>query len=43
MQRHAYHRMTGMGRVYRGRFKVIPIQADEHLLTAHRLHDCNSR
>lgn len=33
---HAHHHTTGTGHLYQGRFKSLPIQTDEHVLTVCR-------
>lgn len=39
---HAWHRSTGTGALYQGRFKAFPVQADEHLLTVCRYVERNA-
>ncbi|MDZ4782993.1 MAG: transposase [Planctomycetia bacterium] len=39
---HAHRRTSGMGHVYRGRFKAFPVEADEHLLTVLRYVERNA-
>jgi putative transposase len=41
MRRHARHRTEGAGRLYQGRFKTFPIEADEHLLAVLRCVERN--
>jgi putative transposase len=38
---HAFHRTTGSGHLYQGRFKSFPIQSDEHLWTVCRYVERN--
>lgn len=39
---HAYHRTTGEGHLYQGRFKSFIIESDDHLLTACRYVERNA-
>ena len=40
-RRHAHRRTTGAGRLYQGRFKSLPIQADDHFYTVVRYVERN--
>jgi putative transposase len=42
MRWHAYHRSTGTGHLYQGRFKAFPVQTDEHFLTVCRYVERNA-
>ncbi len=42
MRYHVHYHTFGQGRVYQGRFRSFPIQADEHFLTDCRYVERNS-
>lgn len=39
---HAFHRTTGLGQLYQGRFKAFPVQADAYFLTVCRYVERNA-
>ena len=42
MRWHAHHHTSGTGHLYQGRFKSLPVQTDEHLLTVCRYVERNA-